>query len=490
MEQYLALDRGDTRRGVRQPTIEGNVDFEIKGRFLRELRGNTFSGNKNEDAHEHVGRIPEITSIFNTLIVSGDVIMLRVFPLTLTGMAKRWLYRALTEIINTLDLLKWIFILRFRPPSKTLTATRAFIGNPNSRGPIPRLTATRALVTIQEMADHSHKWHEEEGNRETGEYNSTRMSMIIDKLKSLSRDMRNHKENIHDIKGRYESGDEMYCISSEEVKCVTETKYIEDNLMATPGNNSPLGNNPKLGEILGKYLEESCRRKVIFDEWMKRFRENTDKNLRKHNFAIKCLEENVARLAQAVKTHNKINQDRTLDMKKSTSISSLSINSNLVRAVLQNELPPKEKDLGSFILPCIIGNTTVSNALADLGANISIMSFSMFKRLDFVILDIVEDSKVSIIIGRPMLATAHARIDVFGRKISMEVPKDFEESECLEEFLMNDDINGDLGDFLEENDLLPKIDWDTLEVLPGSDDEMGIRLQEMDNRDPRDHLSL
>ncbi|GJY15296.1 hypothetical protein Tco_0385718 [Tanacetum coccineum] len=241
----------------------------------------------------------------------------------------------------------------------------------DSRGPIPRLTATRALVTIQEMADHSHKWHEEEGNRETGEYNSTRMSMIIDKLKSLSRDMRNHKENIHDIKGRYESGDEMYCISSEEVKCVTKTKYIEDNLMATPGNNSPLGNNPKLGEILGKYLEESCRRKVIFDEWMKRFRENTDKNLRKHNFAIKCLEENVARLAQAVKTHNKINQDRTLDMKKSTSISSLSINSNLVR--------------------------------------------------DFVILDIVEDNKVSIIIGRPMLPTAHARIDVFGRKISMEV---------------------------------------------------------------------
>ncbi|GJU75595.1 hypothetical protein Tco_1272665 [Tanacetum coccineum] len=49
-------------------------------------------------------------------------------------------------------------------------------------------------------------------------------------------------------------------------------------------------------------------------------------------------------------------------------------------AVLQNELPPKEKDLRSFILPCIIGNTTVSNALADLGASISMMPFSMFKR--------------------------------------------------------------------------------------------------------------
>ncbi|GJX04494.1 putative reverse transcriptase, RNA-dependent DNA polymerase [Tanacetum coccineum] len=102
--------------------------------------------------------------------------------------------------------------------------------------------------------------------------------------------------------------------------------------------------------------------------------------------------------------------------------------------------------------------TTMSNALANLGASISVMPFSLFKRLelgnpkpinmviemadrsmqslkgmidnvlvkiskfvflvDFVILDIVEDDKVLIILGRPMLATAHARIDVFG-KISL-----------------------------------------------------------------------
>ncbi|GKF62250.1 retrovirus-related pol polyprotein from transposon TNT 1-94, partial [Tanacetum coccineum] len=129
--------------------------------------------------------------------------------------------------------------------------------------------------------------------------------------------------------------------------------------------------------------------------------------------------------------------------------------------VLQNELSPKEKDPGSFILPCAIGRTTLSNALADLGASISIMPFSLFKRLglgnpkpinmviemvdrsmqspkgivenvlvkinkfiflvDFIILDIIEDDKVPIMLGRPMLGIAHARIDVFGKKISLEV---------------------------------------------------------------------
>nr|GEZ23832.1 hypothetical protein [Tanacetum cinerariifolium] len=124
MEQYLAHNHGDIRRGVRKPDIEGNVDFEIKGQFLRDLRDNSFSG---------------------------------------------------LEI-----------------------STRQML---DTCGLISRLTATWALVTIQEMADHSHKWHDEEGNEGTREYNSNRMSTITYKLKSLNRDMRNLKENVYAIKG-------------------------------------------------------------------------------------------------------------------------------------------------------------------------------------------------------------------------------------------------------------------------------------------------
>ncbi|GJR49585.1 reverse transcriptase domain-containing protein [Tanacetum coccineum] len=51
-------------------------------------------------------------------------------------------------------------------------------------------------------------------------------------------------------------------------------------------------------------------------------------------------------------------------------------------SLLQNQLPPKEQDLGSFILPCSIGRLNFNNALADLGASISIMPLSMYKRLD------------------------------------------------------------------------------------------------------------
>ncbi|GJY63640.1 retrovirus-related pol polyprotein from transposon TNT 1-94 [Tanacetum coccineum] len=160
-------------------------------------------------------------------------------------------------------------------------------------------------------------------------------------------------------------------------------------------------------------------------------------------------------------------------------------------AILQNELPPKEKDPGSFILPCVIGNTTVSNALANLGASINVSPKGIVENVlvkihnfifpvDFIILDIIEDDKVPIILGRPMLATAHAKIDMFRKKISLEVGTeqvvfnanngtrplnishvcvindyqvidDLGAPEDLEEVLMNEDINGDLGNFLKEN---------------------------------------
>ena len=49
--------------------------------------------------------------------------------------------------------------------------------------------------------------------------------------------------------------------------------------------------------------------------------------------------------------------------------------------ILQKKLPPKLKDLSSFVIPFLIGNSVAGKALCDLGARINLMSLSMFKRL-------------------------------------------------------------------------------------------------------------
>ncbi|GJX39246.1 DNA-directed DNA polymerase [Tanacetum coccineum] len=132
--------------------------------------------------------------------------------------------------------------------------------------------------------------------------------------------------------------------------------------------------------------------------------------------------------------------------------------------VLLNKLPSKEKDPGRFTIPCDISQLHIDNALADLGASISLMPYTMYKKLglgepkatrmsleftdrsikyprgiiknvlikvdkfvlliDFVILDMLEDSREPRILGRPFLVTARAMIDVFNKKITLRVVDD------------------------------------------------------------------
>ncbi|GJZ14520.1 hypothetical protein Tco_0550197 [Tanacetum coccineum] len=93
-------------------------------------------------------------------------------------------------------------------------------------------------------------------------------------------------------------------------------------------------------------------------------------------------------------------------------------------AILEDSLPPKEKDPGSFTIPCHTNNICFEKALADLGASISVMPYSTFTNLDFVVLDMPKDIKVTLILGRPFLSIAHSKIDVFKRKFTLRVGDD------------------------------------------------------------------
>ncbi|GKC43965.1 DNA/RNA polymerases superfamily protein, partial [Tanacetum coccineum] len=128
-------------------------------------------------------------------------------------------------------------------------------------------------------------------------------------------------------------------------------------------------------------------------------------------------------------------------------------------AILKGALPPKEKDPRSFTIPCNINNICFEKALTDLGASISVMPYLTFTNLglgelaqtkliielvdrtikhpkglaenvlleidkfvfpiDFIFLDMPKDIKNPLILGRPFLSIAHAKIDVFKRKIAL-----------------------------------------------------------------------
>ncbi|GJX19944.1 hypothetical protein Tco_0222621 [Tanacetum coccineum] len=78
--------------------------------FMRKLKEDTFSKNKNDDAHEHVERVLDIVNLFNIPGVSHDGVMLAIFPITQTGAAKRWVDRLPPGTVDSRDLFKKAFI--------------------------------------------------------------------------------------------------------------------------------------------------------------------------------------------------------------------------------------------------------------------------------------------------------------------------------------------------------------------------------------------
>ncbi|GKE54717.1 hypothetical protein Tco_1489873 [Tanacetum coccineum] len=119
MEQYMSKTRADYGSGVARPKIEDKDNFELKGQFLKELRTNTFSGSDHEDANEHIEKVLEIVDPFHIPNITIDQVMLRAFPMSLTGAISRWLRNKTTGSITTWDGLKTKFLNKYCPPART-----------------------------------------------------------------------------------------------------------------------------------------------------------------------------------------------------------------------------------------------------------------------------------------------------------------------------------------------------------------------------------
>ncbi|GJZ21093.1 zinc finger, CCHC-type containing protein [Tanacetum coccineum] len=119
MEQYMSKTQTNYGSRVSRPKIEEKDSFELKGQFLKELLENTFSGSDNEDVNEHIEKVLEIIDLFHVSNITEDQLMLRVFPISLTRAASRWLRNEPTGLIKTWEDLKTKFLNKYCPPGRT-----------------------------------------------------------------------------------------------------------------------------------------------------------------------------------------------------------------------------------------------------------------------------------------------------------------------------------------------------------------------------------
>ncbi|GKD81602.1 hypothetical protein Tco_1348441, partial [Tanacetum coccineum] len=283
MEQYLALSQENQAPGVVKLEIRGNVNFEIKSQFMRELREDTFFGNKNEDA-----------------------------TITLIGSSASLVYLIFPELLKTRSCFEFFLLLlpELRRDGWTDSPRELLIPGISSKRPLskgiahyPRLQSSLKIFTTSSKKVTNHYTNPGSGimtcytsallttliviKRNVGSSSSSDgLAALISKMDNLGRDMKKLKEGIHAIQvgcqiceGPHLDKD---CPLNEELKHVEEVRYGEFG-RTTPFNGSNEGkfcvgppgyytktdNRPPYGErrqslkeLLTKHQEESARRSL------------------------------------------------------------------------------------------------------------------------------------------------------------------------------------------------------------------------------------
>ncbi|GJR44016.1 reverse transcriptase domain-containing protein [Tanacetum coccineum] len=314
-------------------------EFAINGNHLTLVKGNQFDGRTKTDPHKHIHEFFGICDMFKYRDTENKAVRLLMFPLSLTREAKTWLDELNEGTIETWDEIRTAFISRFFPPSffdRLLEEIRAFSQHENE-------SLTDAWLRMKEMLQNCHGHNLSKGNI---------IKIFYHGLNEITQEVLNVVA----------SGIFLYKTPNQAYQAFGRTRCL--NM-----------------EFLKEFISNKLRFEQIY-------------------------------------------------------VAFLSYESS---AMIQNKVLPKLGDPGSFLIPSNFNKTFSCNALSDLGASINLMPYSLDAKLsleslkpnkmsvrladrsfqypvgiaknmlvevgkltfpaDFVILEMEEDSKVSLLFG-------------------------------------------------------------------------------------------
>ncbi|GJV50647.1 hypothetical protein Tco_1446388 [Tanacetum coccineum] len=280
MEQYLALSQENQAPGVVKPEIGGNVNFEIKSQFMRELGKKLSPG-----------------------------IRTRMLTITLTGSSASLAYSIFPESLKTQSCSEFSPLLLLEPQKdgRTDSPQELTIPGISSKRPLskciahlPRPRSSLKIFTTSRKKETNHYINPRSGimtcytsallttsiviKRNIGRSSSNEgLAALVNKLDNLGRDMKKLKESVHAI----------------QIWRIWRT---------TPFNGNSRGRKI-LAKTIKKYIEEASMRQAKQDEWLKTFCHNLEKSQNHHDEIIQDLESRVTTLSKEAVTKTDKNEN-------------------------------------------------------------------------------------------------------------------------------------------------------------------------------------
>ncbi|GJX23257.1 reverse transcriptase domain-containing protein [Tanacetum coccineum] len=233
-------------------------------------------------------------------------------------------------------------------------------------GPIPRMTPAARIKAIDKLSKHSLSWYKEE------EYKENNFDKVL--------------KHINDFKHNIS-------VLNKEVRMV-QHQY------KTPNDER----DSLLEETVSFFIKEAHWRQKKSESFVWRIKRNYDRTFKNQASAIKRIEKNLNRIDESIHGRGV----GTLPSFTKTNPR------GLAHAITtRSDLKPTRM--------CIELANKTTQFPKGIAENVMVKIDKFVLPVDFVILDMEEDRRIPIILGRPFLATSHAMIGVFNKKISFEV---------------------------------------------------------------------
>ncbi|GJY28227.1 hypothetical protein Tco_0403994 [Tanacetum coccineum] len=240
------------------------------------------------------------------------------------------------------------------------------------------------------MAEYSQKWHNGTSSKTRSSETSDGLAAIQAQLNNLEREIKKVNEKVYAAQVGYELCKGPHYTKDfplkEEWNTLEKAYYTQQTLE----------------ESLTKFMAESAKRHAKNSNIIKEIRASTDAAVRNQRASIKTLEIQIGQMSNVLQERgieglpgstepNPRDHVKSITTSKADSSEMRLCDVREAKDVkileaYDHTLPQKEKDPGSFTLPCFIHNVCFDKALVDLGASVSVMPFSTYTNLGLGIL--------------------------------------------------------------------------------------------------------
>ncbi|GJX48220.1 putative reverse transcriptase domain-containing protein [Tanacetum coccineum] len=168
-------------------------------------------------------------------------------------------------------------------------------------------------------------------------------------------------------------------------------------------------------------MAESTKRHEEKSNIIKEIRASTDAVIRNQGASIKTLEIQIGQMSKVLQERGVGGLSGSIEPNLRDHVSTTKADSSKIRRIGMKKTQGDLPYLVLFIMLTIkLADKTIKQPRG-IGKNVLVRIGKFIFPMDFIILDIPEDDDVPLILGRPFLTTAHSKIDVYKRKITLRV---------------------------------------------------------------------